>query len=299
MKNAKKLYELNQRAIDNRYSKEYLLGNRMLVYWGMIKKGKLFTLASRIRRDFKTIRKRKTDGICSNVEILIDFEKPYMGEKIIVYTSVYGKYDTICEPLFVDPNCDYFILTDQDVSKTSIWKKHKVVFPEDVNTDFLKNRYVKMFPHKIFTEYRYSLYIDGNITITSAVSLYFCNFNCATGIAMHKHPANNDLYEEIESCLMAKKISQTEAEEMREKLIREGFPHNYGMFECNIILRDGHNTHCSDVMELWWKELLNGPKRDQLHFTYSLFKLGYQVDDLALLGVNMNKNPMFIRNSHI
>ncbi len=299
MSDPKQLYELNRRTIETRFSREYLVGSRVLLYLDMLKHGKLGKLVQRFRKDRKTMRLRKQGASVPEKTLSIDFSIPYSGERMAVYTSIYGKYDSLCEPIYVDPNCDYFILTNQDVPPNSLWKKIDFEFPEEINTDFLKNRYVKMFPHKVFPDYRYSLYVDGNITLVSAVSLYLKDFDCKSGIAMHKHPASNDLFDEIEACLMTNKITESESKELKQKLEKEGFPKNYGMFECNIILRDHKSEACMRIMEKWWDELLKGAKRDQLHFTYALFKMGYKYSDLALLGLNMNMNPMFIREAHI
>lgn len=299
MSDPKQLYELNKRTIDIRFSREYLLGSRVLLYQDMLKHGNISSLFQRFRKDWKTMQLRRDRNIVHNNLLSVNFDKPYSGDRIAVYTSIYGEYDSLCEPLYVDPNCDYYILTNQEVPENSIWKKIEFEFPQKINTNFLKNRYVKMFPHKIFSNYRYSLYIDGNITVVSAVSLYLNEFAPVSGIAMHKHPASGNLYDEIDACLMTGKIKYEESVQLKEKLIKEGFPQNFGMFECNIILRDHKNEACSKIMEMWWNELLDGVKRDQLHFTYTLFKMGYKYSNIALLGMNMNMNPMFIRGTHI
>lgn len=299
MNDPKQLYNLNKRTIDIRFSREYLVGNRIFLYLDMLKHGKICSLFRCINKDRKTLRLRVKEDIAHENLISLNFDEPYKGARIAIYTSIYGKYDSLCEPLYVDPNCDYFILTNQKVPESSVWKKIEFEFPEEINTNFLKNRYVKMFPNEIFPNYRYSLYVDGNITVVSAVSFYLNDFNSAAGIAMHKHPASSNLYDEIDACLMTGKIKNKEAIQLKEKLIREGFPKDFGMFECNVILREHQNMACLKIMKAWWEELMEGAKRDQLHFTYALFKTGYKYSDIGLLGMNMNMNPMFIREAHI
>ena len=293
------LYKLNERIISVRFSKQYLLGSRVLMYLDMLKNGRVRRLIERFHKDIKTVKLRNKSDSSQERILNIDFDKPVIGKRLVVYTSIYGKYDRIFEPLYVDPNCDYYILTNQDIPKDSIWKKIDYEFPESVNTDFLRNRYVKMFPYLIFPDYTYSLYIDGNITLVSAVSLYLNDFNCKTGIGMHKHPASNDLYDEVDACHMTGKITADEAANLKQKLKTEGFPKNFGMLECNVILRNHQVEACKDIMQIWWNELLTGVKRDQLHFTHALYKLGYKYSDIDILGLNMNMNPMFIREAHL
>ena len=50
------------------------------------------------------------------------------------------------------------------------------------------NRYIKLHPQEFFlNEYRYAIYIDGNIRVMSDLSPYTRKCNCKTGIAMHRH----------------------------------------------------------------------------------------------------------------
>ena len=137
-KEAVKLYKLNERALQFRNSKEFFIGQRIRIYIGLIKQFRFIKMFEQIFEDvYRVIFKKKKNP---EVETL-DFNKEYTGKRIVVYTSVFGNYDTIAEPLYCDPNCDYYIITDQEVPGNSIWKKYeKVNFPEGVNTPFLKNR---------------------------------------------------------------------------------------------------------------------------------------------------------------
>ena len=43
--------------------------------------------------------------------------------KIAVYTSIFGNYDPLIEPLYHSEKCDYYAITDQDIPENSIWNK--------------------------------------------------------------------------------------------------------------------------------------------------------------------------------
>jgi len=47
----------------------------------------------------------------------------FSSARIAIYTSIFGEIDTIHEPLTTPDNCDFFILTDQELASTSFWKK--------------------------------------------------------------------------------------------------------------------------------------------------------------------------------
>ena len=55
------------------------------------------------------------------------------GKKIAVYTCIVGDYDELLEPVYVNPNIEYFAFTDQVVKSDSIWKK--LIFQNFLNTD--------------------------------------------------------------------------------------------------------------------------------------------------------------------
>lgn len=295
-KEAIQLYKLNERALKYRNSKQYFIGDRIVRYGHLIRKGHFLKFFKQIFDDaWRVIIKKKTNPSVDN----IDFENKYKGSQIAVYTAIYGKYDHINEPMYKDAKCDYYIFTDMDINVSSYWKKIEYDFPKEINTPFLKNRYVKMLPHKCLKDYRYSIYIDGNLTVTSEISIYFNNFNCKSGIGMHLHPSNTSIYEEVKYNLKLNKISQDEARKVINLYKKNKMPSDFGMTECNVILRDSNNYVCNYIMDTWWKYISSGVKRDQLYFTFVLYILGYTLDDLFIISNNINANPMFIRNQHI
>lgn len=295
-KEAEELYRLNERALKYRNSKEYFIGERISRYIKFIKTFRFISFFSLLINDvWRVIFKKKRNPIVQE----INFKDSYIGPRIAVYTSIYGSYDTIYEPLYKDLNCDYFIFTDQEIKPNSVWKKVEFMeFPSVVNTNFLKNRYVKMFPHKVLKDYRYTIYVDGNIQVVSEVSLLFKSIKSKSGIAMHKHPSNTSIYEELIYNKRLGKITSSEAKKVKLMYKENNMPSNYGMFECNVICRDSYNTLCNEIMKNWFDMVFGGVKRDQLYFTYVLYKMGIKFNDIDLLGENINANPMFIRYSH-
>lgn len=293
---AKNYYELNKRALNFRNSKEFFIGDRIVRYLKLLKELHFILFIKLLLEDsWRVILKKKTPPSIQE----LNFSEEYHGKKIAVYTSVYGNYDKILEPLYKDPKCDYYIFTDQNIDTYSTWKKVEFEnFPDEINSNFLKNRYVKILPHKVFPDYEYTVYVDGNLQITSEISLLFKKFDSPTGIAMHKHPSNSGIYEELMYNKRLGKITDDEEISLK-KLYRDNhMPAHYGMFECNVICRNSSNSNCIKIMDRWWDEVFKGVKRDQLYFTYVLFLLGYEFKDIELIGNNINANPMFIRYQH-
>ncbi len=278
-----------------RNSREYIFGKKLVKYAKYLKRGRFLEIIDSLFHDIGGIPKRKNQRI-------IDFnkEKKVNDGKITIYTSIYGEYDEILNPLVIEPDCEYVLFTDKDIPEDTVWKKgDESQIPLYCDTPVLKNRYVKMHPHKLFNT-NYSLYIDGNLQIVGHASyllLKEINEN-KTGIAMHRHPRDFCVYQEAYGARYWKKISWKQYFQIVRFLKRNKMPRNYGMYECNVIARNHNRQECIDIMEQWWNLFRKGIKRDQLYFTFVLYKLGYVYSDVANYGASVNMNPFFIRREH-
>ena len=230
--------------------------------------------------------------------VTTDSENPsetnyFSREKIAVYTSIFGGYDHVLEPAWKPDNCDFYIITDQDIDSKSTWKK---IEPDadvlkDLNSNALRNRYYKMFPHKVkeLKGYKYSIYIDGNIKPVSDLT-ELVNRISEYGLSFHRHSSRDCVYEEANVCVMSKKEKQTNVDEHMSYLEKEHFPKKYGMLECNVIVRDHSSDIMKAIMQDWWNEFLQHSKRDQLSLPFVLYKHGIHVQDVATLGNNVYMN---------
>lgn len=293
-----KLVYLNEKRIEIQNSREYFWGKKLLKYINLLKRLSFLSILSELSHDtyaffFKNNSSHK----------IIDFEKECINEfpdKIAVYTSIFGNYDDILEPLQIDPNCNYYIFTDQEVPSDSIWQKMDCSsIPSECNTAALKNRYVKMFPYKFF-DCKYSIYLDGNLQIVGRPSKMVQQsiITSKTGIGMHLAPRENCIYEEAKTVCHVGKISASERDSVLKLYRDSAMPRHYGMCECNVIVRDHENPTMKHLMDEWWMHYFNGVKRDQLYFTYILYKNNFNFSDVYNFGASVNKNSLFIRIEH-
>lgn len=225
----------------------------------------------------------------------------FSNEKIVIYTVIFGKYDAVYEPIFLPDNCEYIIVTDMEIAKNSKWKKYDLKKIEDLleGLDSIeKNRILKMKPELLFPEYKYSVYIDGNIQIiTDITEMIYKIPEC--GIAMHLHNHRDCIYEEIEVLKILKRETRENLDAHLKHILIEGMPHNYGLLECNVIVREHNNERCKKIMNDWWEEFLRYSKRDQISFPYVLYKNGIKVEDVAVLGNNVRENYALRIYEHI
>lgn len=279
-----------------RKSKEYRIGKEIvqslemissLKFSNLFKEIKLWTIEKKIRM----MRFPKPELIINNSE-----ESNFFSEnRIAIYTAIFGKYDQIIEPRVYPDNCDYFIITDLDIPDASKWKKMDISkYTDQIKnlTNAEKNRFFKILPHLVFSDYDYSVYVDGNIEIMADLTEYIYNLN-SCGIGLHLHSTRKCVFDEAKAILIHGKDSRENIERHIQHLKSEGMPANYGMCECNVIVRDHSNEVCKKIMIDWWNEFKQYAKRDQISFPYALYKNNINISDVAVLGNNIKMNPSF------
>lgn len=262
----------------------------------------------------KSIRKRLVRKIINFKALSIITEKivPYefcdidvncnyfSSDRIAIYTAIFGKYDDIIEPETIADNCDFYIITDQNVPEKSKWKKIDInltSYDVDISNNIEKNRFIKMHPNIIFPKYKYSIYIDGNIKILTDPT-EFIHKNNKYGVKLHKHYRRNCVYDEIEECIKLGKDCEGKLNNYKERLKSEGMPNNYGLLEAPIIVRNHHNSFCKKIMNEWWKEFKFYCERDQISLPYILWKNNIKIEEISLLGNDIYSNYAFKKEKH-
>ena len=266
-----KYKEQENKRIVNRLKKEGLAG---------------VVINSLYARKNKGMRQRAKIDNKSTKNLIPSHSPNYFSvHKIAVYTALFGKYDEILEPITIPDNCDFYIFTDQNVSEDSSWQKVDLSsYNSRIQslTNAEKNRWFKMFPDALFPDYDYSVYVDASILIISDLTEYV-NYLGKYGIGLFSHPCNC-IYDECNRCVFFNKITKEQGQKQIEFLKSEGMPENYGLCEGGVIVRTHHSSLCKKIMKEWWEAYYNGPRRDQLSFTYILFKNDIACEDIYLPG---------------
>ncbi len=242
---------------------------------------------------------RGNAGILSPVPSeLPSLPPPGEGQRVAVYTCVTGGYDSVKEPLAKEENCDYFLISDRRYPELKTYRQLDTadIVPGRIRGNAEKNRWCKMHGDRIFREYRYSIYLDGSLRLVRPVSHYIRKIG-RCGIALHKHPHRNCIYEEGLRLIAGRRgtVSRQGLKEQMTQYWKEGMPREFGLFECTMMARDHWNCAGGRVMRQWFEEYEKGEKRDQLSFTYILWKNGISPDAVGILneGRDIRKNPDF------
>ena len=210
---------------------------------------------------------------------------PFMNRKqIAIYTCITGGYDELMEPEIILDNCDYYFISDREPKKDTIyqWINVDKLVPDCICDNVLKNRYCKILPHMFFQEYRYSIYIDGNVTLRGNITECISKLGksrIGVGAKQYTDSVYGETLRRLKNGLDNPDIFMKQA----QKYWYEGMPDDFGTFWCNVLIREHNNPACKKLMEDWWKEFSKYSRRDQISFSYILWKNGYTDADVMTL----------------
>lgn len=222
----------------------------------------------------------------------------YVGRGV-VYTAIYGKYDTLKEPLFINDNLDYYVFTDQNVPKESVWKKFDIsCFSELKNLNsYHLSKYIKLFPYKFFSKYDFSIWVDGNIQLI-ADTYPLAIMAEGSAMATYEHPSRNCIFTERNFILYYNRAPKSKLDRQIDDYVKSGFPKHFGIREFSIIYRNHQNDECKEIMEEWWRHINAYTMRDQLSLPFVLWSRGKNIDYVKSLGGNWRNNPRFMCYEH-
>ena len=289
------LKKMNKEYIEIRRGQEYKIG----MYIIKLKQELKHLNLSEIKKNVEKHRNIKRAGkLESHIKMVSEQDKArssnyFSTERVAVYTCIFGNYDGVNEPVCCPDNCDYYIISDTvKAQKNSKWKIVDITeFAGALeglsNTE--KNRYFKMHPDKVFKNYKYSIYIYGNVKVITDLT-EMVNKIGSCGVAIHKHGKRDCVYDEVNTILAMKKDTKENLEKHIEFLKKIGFPKPYGLLECNIIAREHFNPTCQKLMDMWWQDFMTLSKRDQMSLPSVLFRNDIPVSEVGVLGTGVEND---------
>jgi hypothetical protein len=215
--------------------------------------------------------------------------------RVVIYTSLFGNYESVKEPLFIDKSAIYILFTDNKKISSKNWSI-EVINPLLENPRRM-SRLPKILSHNYLPEHDFSVYLDSSMVL-KAKNVYKMIEECLNGhdIALYRHTFRNCAYEEIKYCIKIKKEKPEVAMQVYNKYKKLKFPEKFGLFENGFIIRK-NNKKIQRLNELWWEEYHSGSERDQFSLMYSLWKLGIKCNPIKI-GKEIRKNPYLIHYPH-
>lgn len=218
-------------------------------------------------------------------------------KRLVIYTCITGAYDTLLEPLAVNPDAEYVCFTDADI-KRQVWKVRPIVHRE--KNALMTARWHKLNPYLLFPDYEYSLWVDGNV-IPASEGLYTCLDDLMSRKSLWagiRHPQRDDLYEEAYRILANGRESVFKLMRICAFLSKESMPRHWGLMETNVMLRAHNRPEVVNVDGLWCHLLEKYTHRDQMLQTYCLWKTGLSAEYLLPKGYSARNHDYFLYVNH-
>ncbi len=212
--------------------------------------------------------------------------------KKVVYTAIFGNKDTLKDPLYHNTDFDYVCFTDNKELKSDIWE---VRYSEPIHKDPVRSAKIfKVKPHEYFQKYDVSVWCDANFIICSDLNTFLNNFGTQANLLTFQHDQGRTcIYDEAKIIIQDKKDDPDIVKEQMKKYQSEQFPANAGLTACSILVRRHNEKDIIDMMNLWWNEIKQHSRRDQLSFYYCKWKLQTKMFMLAYPNYNIRYNQWF------
>jgi len=192
----------------------------------------------------------------------------------------------------INHNYDYVCFTDSadmiEKKQIGVWQILPLVFNKLDNT---KNaRWHKVHSHVLFPNYEKSIWIDSNSDILTSKLFQLIENNVSKPLLVPLHFSRDCIYDECQTCIKCGKESEQNANAMQAFLKSHHMPKNYGLNETNILIRNHLNPQIITLMEQWWGFIEKYSKRDQLSFSYVLYKNGITVSSISFENARLDFN---------
>lgn len=216
-----------------------------------------------------------------------DFHK-FSNDSLVIYTAITKGYDNLKSPQYIIPNAKYICFTDDETIKSDVWEIRGV-------DGGVSDRMLKILPHRFLNEYETSIWVDANIQIIGDLSEYATKYQRNANVLFFPHGIRKCIYEEIAACIYLNKADKLELINQAMRYKMEGYPFDNNLLCGGCIVRNHNMTKIQNVMELWWKEYLQGAKRDQIGLPYVFWKENTEYD---LSNENIYNNKWFRVDKH-
>ena len=204
----------------------------------------------------------------------------FKNEKGVVYTAIFGDYESLLDPKVVNPYLDYICFTDNPNLKSDIWQIRLIDNLDMDNTR--KARTIKTLPHRFLKDYDFSIWVDAGFLIIGDLEEYVNRYSKKGLFLGINHSWRDCLYDEAEAVIDLKKDDEKIVREQIKKYQLEGFPKQYGLVESGVIFRRHNNSILTKIVEEWNQEIMNFSKRDQLSLNYIFWKNNFDYDHVPI-----------------
>ncbi|ORM57384.1 hypothetical protein PRCB_06880 [Pantoea rodasii] len=189
--------------------------------------------------------------------------------RVALVTAIVGGFDTLMLPKYLEGDVDYHCFSDTLLDGYGVFHIHK---PPYIDADPRRTaRYIKTNLLKYIKNYDYVVWIDANVELNVKVSELVLRVSSTTHkMGAIQHPVRDTLFEESDeiiawdlddAAVVRKQIKRYESIESLTTA---------SLIESNVLVLDAREEKIHKFMRLWWNEINNHSRRDQLSIAYAL-----------------------------
>lgn len=192
------------------------------------------------------------------------------NKRVAAYTAIFGDYDKLKEPEFIDSGVDYFCFTDNKALISDNW--NLIFLPHLFRDPRLSARALKILSHKTLMNYDFSVWVDGSCGITHSIEDFV--FSCCNGenICAFEHKNRGCIYKEARTCRLKGKDDPRVIKNQMHWYKSVGYPKDNGLIESTILVRRNNEEDVRTLNEEWWRIVDSYSNRDQLSFNFVVWK---------------------------
>jgi asparagine synthase (glutamine-hydrolysing) len=268
----------------------------VLVYWfayayPAFKSGRHFTeLPLFIQNDTnsdKSLKEKDHDELVLPEQVSLNKSKSESGGKparLVIYTVIIGDKEQIGNPLTglsaastSDLDLDFVCFTDNHILKSDVWRF------EYIDAGYLPaeklSRRPKTMPHKYLPDCHYSLYIDNTVAFKRLPHSNDLQTSHPYLFKTFRHGTRNSLSEEADAIAM---LGYDDVNILHNQLdfysSLRPLDSITPLTTCTVMLRSHNHPKIVEFGEIWWEQILNFSKRDQMSFDFSAIHTGCEVE---------------------
>ncbi len=198
---------------------------------------------------------------------------PAGGRRIVFYTAVFGDYDNLLLPEWIDPSVDYVCFTDRPRNNYGMWQMRSAPYYHPDPTRIA--RYVKTHPHELFPSHEVAVWLDANVILKGDIRKYIeMTEREGAHLGLVQHPHRQCFYEEAEACKRLRKDGRAIIDAQVEHYRKHGLPSNQPLFETGFMVVPLRNAERTAVaLHTWWQQIERFSRRDQLGFAWVAHRL--------------------------